>query len=113
MNIIFHLAALISIPYSYKSPKSYLDTNITGTYNILEAARENNVELWIPGVDHLNHNHYKKESVNEKLKSGLNIQYLNMELKNLNIRLKLLTLLLQVLEHTEVLVIADLTTLEP
>ena len=38
--------------------------------------RENNVELWIPGFDHLNHNHYKKESVDEKLKSGLNIQYL-------------------------------------
>ena len=45
IDIIFHLAALISIPYSYKSPKSYLDTNIIGTYNILEAARENNVEL--------------------------------------------------------------------
>jgi len=44
-DIIFHLAALISIPYSYKSPKSYLDTNIIGTYNILEAGRENNVEL--------------------------------------------------------------------
>ena len=45
IDIIFHLAALISIPYSYKSPKSYIDTNIIGTYNILEAARENNVEL--------------------------------------------------------------------
>tara|TARA_B100001057_G_scaffold175337_1_gene176011 strand:- start:59064 stop:60062 length:999 start_codon:yes stop_codon:yes gene_type:complete len=45
IDIIFHLAALISIPYSYKSPKSYLDTNIIGTYNILEAARENNIEL--------------------------------------------------------------------
>jgi len=45
IDIIFHLAALISIPYSYKSPKSYLDTNIIGTYSILEAGRENNVEL--------------------------------------------------------------------
>ncbi len=38
--------------------------------------KENIVELWIPGFDHINHNHYKKESVNEKLVSGLNIQYL-------------------------------------
>ena len=44
-DIIFHLAALISIPYSYQSPKSYIDTNINGTYNILEASKENAVEL--------------------------------------------------------------------
>ena len=35
---LFHLAALIAIPYSYKSPQSYVDTNITGTLNILNAA---------------------------------------------------------------------------
>jgi len=44
-DVIYHLAALISIPYSYKSPKSYLQTNINGTYNILEAAKENNIGL--------------------------------------------------------------------
>ncbi len=44
-DVIFHLAALISIPYSYQSPKSYIDTNINGTYNILEASKENDVEL--------------------------------------------------------------------
>ena len=44
-DIVFHLAALISIPYSYKSPKSYIQTNIIGTYNILEAARENKIGL--------------------------------------------------------------------
>ena len=38
--------------------------------------KENLVELWIPGFDHLSHQHYKKESVSEKLESGLNIQYL-------------------------------------
>ena len=38
--------------------------------------KENIVELWIPGFDHLSHHHYKKESVCEKLESGLNIQYL-------------------------------------
>ena len=37
---VFHLAALIGIPYSYNSPKAYLDTNINGTYNILQASKE-------------------------------------------------------------------------
>jgi len=37
---VLHLAALIGIPYSYQSPHSYVDTNVTGTLNILEAARE-------------------------------------------------------------------------
>lgn len=36
---VFHLAALIAIPYSYHSPDSYVDTNIKGTLNILQAAR--------------------------------------------------------------------------
>jgi NAD dependent epimerase/dehydratase len=43
-NIIFHLAALIGIPYSYHSPDSYVDTNIKGTLNILQAAKEHNCE---------------------------------------------------------------------
>lgn len=38
-DIIFHLAALIGIPYSYHSPSAYIKTNIEGTYNILEAAK--------------------------------------------------------------------------
>lgn len=38
-DIVFHLAALIGIPYSYVAPRSYLRTNIEGTLNILEAAR--------------------------------------------------------------------------
>lgn len=37
---IFHLAALIAIPFSYHSPDSYVDTNIKGTLNVLQAARE-------------------------------------------------------------------------
>lgn len=40
---IFHLAALIAIPFSYHSPDSYVDTNIKGTLNILQAAREKEV----------------------------------------------------------------------
>lgn len=40
IDTVFHLAALIAIPYSYHSPDSYVDTNIKGTLNILQAARE-------------------------------------------------------------------------
>ncbi len=43
IDIIFHLAALIAIPYSYLAPDSYVDTNIRGTLNICQAAKENNV----------------------------------------------------------------------
>lgn len=39
IDIVFHLAALIAIPFSYHSPDSYVDTNIKGTLNILQAAR--------------------------------------------------------------------------
>jgi NAD dependent epimerase/dehydratase len=38
-DVVFHLAALIGIPYSYISPLAYIRTNIEGTYNVLEAAR--------------------------------------------------------------------------
>ena len=43
-DTVFHLAALIAIPYSYHSPDSYVDTNIKGTLNILQAARDLNLE---------------------------------------------------------------------
>ena len=39
VDIVFHLAALIRISYSYQSPESYIGTNITGTFNILEEAK--------------------------------------------------------------------------
>lgn len=39
-DVVFHLAALIGIPYSYHAPESYVDTNIRGTLNILQAARD-------------------------------------------------------------------------
>jgi NAD dependent epimerase/dehydratase len=39
VDVVFHLAALIGIPYSYRSPESYVQTNVVGTLNILEAAR--------------------------------------------------------------------------
>jgi len=42
-DIVLHLAALIAIPYSYHSPGSYVDTNIYGTLNILQAAREHGI----------------------------------------------------------------------
>jgi NAD dependent epimerase/dehydratase len=43
-DVIFHLAALIAIPFSYHSPDSYVDTNIKGTLNVLQAARSLQVE---------------------------------------------------------------------
>lgn len=43
-NSVFHLAALIGIPYSYVSPLAYIKTNIEGTYNILQASKELGVE---------------------------------------------------------------------
>lgn len=44
IDVIFHLAALIAIPYSYVAPDSYIDTNIKGTLNICQAGLENKVE---------------------------------------------------------------------
>src|SRR5687768_4286485 len=39
-EVVFHLAALIAIPYSYLAPTSYVQTNVVGTLNVLEAARQ-------------------------------------------------------------------------
>ncbi len=44
VDVVFHLAALIGIPFSYHSPDSYVDTNIKGTLNVLQAARELELE---------------------------------------------------------------------
>jgi len=44
IDVVFHLAALIGIPYSYDSPESYVGTNITGTLNVLEEAKRLNTE---------------------------------------------------------------------
>lgn len=44
IDIVFHLAALIAIPFSYQSPDSYLDTNVKGTLNVIQAARDNKVK---------------------------------------------------------------------
>tara|TARA_B100000989_G_scaffold83491_1_gene59815 strand:- start:8695 stop:9681 length:987 start_codon:yes stop_codon:yes gene_type:complete len=46
-EIIFHLAALISIPHSYESYSSYLQTNVIGTSNVLAAAKKNNIKRTI------------------------------------------------------------------
>ncbi len=47
IDIIFHLAALIPITYSYIHPRESIETNVTGTLNVLMAAKENNVERMI------------------------------------------------------------------
>lgn len=44
IDIVFHLAALVAIPYSYLAPESYFDTNVKGTLNICQAALENSVK---------------------------------------------------------------------
>lgn len=43
-DVVLHLAALIAIPYSYRSPHAYVETNITGTLNVVQAAKELGVE---------------------------------------------------------------------
>lgn len=44
VSTVYHLAALIAIPFSYHSPDSYVDTNIKGTLNVLQASRDYNIE---------------------------------------------------------------------
>lgn len=46
-DLVLHLAALIAIPYSYAAPQSYVDTNITGTLNLLQAARDLGVSRFV------------------------------------------------------------------
>lgn len=45
VDVVFHLAALIAIPYSYRAPRSYVETNVSGTLNVLDAARKSDVSL--------------------------------------------------------------------
>lgn len=47
IDIVFNLAALIAIPYSYTAPDSYVDTNVKGTLNLCQAARRNHVKKFI------------------------------------------------------------------
>lgn len=47
VDIVFHLAALIAIPYSYLAPRSFVDTNVSGTLNVLEAVRTQGVAKMI------------------------------------------------------------------
>src|ERR1700752_4476410 len=47
IDVVFHLAALIPIPYSYRAPESYVDTNVRGTLNLCQAALASGVEKFI------------------------------------------------------------------
>lgn len=47
IDTVFHLAALIAIPYSYRSPESYIQTNVVGTYNMCQAALSSGVRRFI------------------------------------------------------------------
>ena len=47
IDTVYHLAALIAIPYSYVAPQSYVDTNVNGTVNMVKASMENGVQRFI------------------------------------------------------------------
>jgi UDP-glucose 4-epimerase len=47
MDVVFHLAALIAIPYSYRAPESFVDTNVKGTLNVLEGVRRSGVRRMV------------------------------------------------------------------
>jgi NAD dependent epimerase/dehydratase len=47
VDVVFHLAALIPIPYSYRAPDSFIDTNVRGTLNLCQAARKNGVSKFL------------------------------------------------------------------
>ncbi len=47
IDVVYHLAALIAIPYSYVAPASYVDTNVNGTLNMCQAALDNNVSRFL------------------------------------------------------------------
>ena len=47
VDVVFHLAALIAIPYSYVAPESFIDVNVRGTLNVLEAARRHRVRRFV------------------------------------------------------------------
>lgn len=47
IDVVYHLAALIAIPYSYVAPNSYVDTNVNGTLNMCQAALDNNVSRFL------------------------------------------------------------------
>ena len=47
IDVVFHLAALIPIPYSYRAPDSFVDTNVRGTLNLCQAARAKGVERFV------------------------------------------------------------------
>lgn len=47
VDVVFHLAALIAIPYSYNAPSSYVQTNVQGTLNLLQAARSQGVDRFL------------------------------------------------------------------
>ncbi|NKB75844.1 MAG: SDR family NAD(P)-dependent oxidoreductase [Gammaproteobacteria bacterium] len=47
IDVVYHLASLIAIPYSYHAPNSYVETNVNGTLNMCQAAKDNNVKRFI------------------------------------------------------------------
>jgi len=75
IDVVINLSALIGIPYSYKSPKSYLNTNIIGTYNLLEASLQNNVKKFIQTSTSEVYGNAKKFPITEKFELNGNSPY--------------------------------------
>ena len=65
-DAILNLAALIGIPYSYKAVKSYIDTNVIGTYNILKASQKNKIKKIIHTSTSEVYGGMNKKKINEK-----------------------------------------------
>lgn len=65
-NLVFHLAALIGVPYSYNSPLAYLKTNVEGTYNVLEASKNNSIEQLIVTSTSETYGTAERVSINEQ-----------------------------------------------
>ena len=66
VNSVIHLAALIGIPYSYVSPLAYIQTNIIGTYNVLESCNQNKVKNIVITSTSEVYGSSKYEPMNEK-----------------------------------------------
>ena len=75
IDIVINLSALIGIPYSYKSPKSYINTNIIGTYNLLESSLQNNVKKFIQTSTSEVYGNAKKFPITENFELNGNSPY--------------------------------------
>ena len=79
VNSVIHLAALIGIPYSYVSPLAYIQTNIIGTYNVLESCNQNKVKNIVITSTSEVYGSSKYEPMNEKHQLFLSLHMLQQK----------------------------------